>query len=365
VTGVQVVGTAQKRAWAAKELPPVERLEAGLWSVPVPIPDNPLRYTLCYLIPGDDGLVVVDPGWDSPEGWAALEGGLRAAGAGAADVVGIVATHIHPDHHGLSARLAELSGAWIAMHPDEAATLPARGSREGRSDTMAGWLCGCGASETDIGELTGPRAFKPDFESMAHPDVLLSDGDPLPLKGRRVTAVHTPGHTPGHLCLLEADAGVMLTGDHVLPRITPNIGMTPHSADSPALALFLDSLAAVARVDEEHGGLTALPAHEYRFAGLAGRARALQAHHAERCRELLEIVEELGEPTMWAVTARLTWSRPWAEVGRMRIGALAETASHVRYLADRGELEVVGDPLMGAPLGERTVTVRLPRRAVA
>ncbi|SDF25757.1 MBL fold metallo-hydrolase [Pseudonocardia oroxyli] len=356
--GVEVVGTAQQRAWVARVLPPVERLEAGMWSVPVPIPDNPLRYTLCYLIPTDDGVVVVDPGWDSPEGWSALEAGLTAAGARAEDVVGIVATHIHPDHHGLSGRLAERSGAWIAMHPEEAATLPERGSREGRSDTMAGWLCGCGASEPEIDELTGPQAWRPDFENMARPDVLLADGDPLPVTGRRVTAVWTPGHTPGHICLLETDARVMLTGDHVLPRITPNIGMTPHQPDSPALATFLDSLDKVARQDEELGGLTALPAHEYRFRGLAARARALQAHHAERCAELLDIVREAGRPTMWEVTARLTWSRPWDEVGRMRIGALAETASHVRYLADRGLLVCDGDPLMGAPQGDETVTVR-------
>ncbi|WP_312858511.1 MBL fold metallo-hydrolase, partial [Pseudonocardia pini] len=117
MAGVEVVGTAQHRAWSERVLPPVERLAAGMWSVPVPIPDNPLRYTLCYLIPGDDGLVVVDPGWDTDEGWAALEAGLTAAGARTADVVGIVATHVHPDHHGLSRRLADRSGAWIGMHP--------------------------------------------------------------------------------------------------------------------------------------------------------------------------------------------------------------------------------------------------------
>jgi len=364
MTGVEVVGTAQQRAWVARVDPPVERLAAGMWSVPVPIPDNPLRYTLCYLIPGDDGLVVVDPGWETEEGWAALEAGLAAAGARAEDVVGIVATHVHPDHHGLSARLAQRSGAWIGMHPAEAATLPARGSARPHDGAMAGWLCGCGASEQEVDELVGPGGPRPDFESMAHPDVLLEDGDALPLRGRTVRAVWTPGHTPGHLCLLEADARVMLTGDHVLPRITPNIGMTPGS-DDPALETFLDSLDKIARTDEEHDGLIALPAHEYRFRGLAGRARALQQHHAERCAELVAIVREAGEPTVWEVTARLTWSRPWSEVGRMRIGALAETASHVRYLVDRGELDCDGDPVWGAAVPDETVRVRLPRRAVA
>ncbi|GAA4586289.1 hypothetical protein GCM10023107_02110 [Actinoplanes octamycinicus] len=78
---IVVTGVAQREAWRARVLPPVERLAGGIWSVPVPIPHNPLRYTLSYLIPGDDGLVVVDPGWASDEGWAALQAGLVAAGA--------------------------------------------------------------------------------------------------------------------------------------------------------------------------------------------------------------------------------------------------------------------------------------------
>lgn len=58
-----------------------------MWSIPVPFPDNPLRYTLSYLLLGDVGLVVVDPGWDSDAGWAALLDGMSAAGASAADVL--------------------------------------------------------------------------------------------------------------------------------------------------------------------------------------------------------------------------------------------------------------------------------------
>src|SRR5216683_2710301 len=60
-------------------------------------------------------LVHIDPGWDTDAGWNALAEGLKAAGASSADVTGIVVTHIHPDHHGLSARLRAASGAWVAM----------------------------------------------------------------------------------------------------------------------------------------------------------------------------------------------------------------------------------------------------------
>ena len=345
--GVEVVGTAQRAAWAAHELPPVEHLDSGIWSVPVPIPNSPLRYTLTYLVPGDHGLLVVDPGWDSDASWAALTAGITAAGATFDDVTGIVATHMHPDHHGLSRRLAAATGAWVAMHHLEAELLPRRtGDTLGdRVQAVGRWMCACGASEGEVDEFleTGNRGS--DAEAMIEPDIRLDDGELLPLPGRTLRTVWTPGHTPGHICLLDEDAGVMLTGDHVLPRITPNIGLTPRAAaDGPALAAFLASLERVALTDEEHGGLTALPAHEYRFRGLANRARGLQAHHEERCAELLAIVAELGDPTLWEVTSRLTWSRPWEQVGTMKFGALAETAAHAAHLADLGRLEYIGSP---------------------
>ncbi len=105
---------------------PWSRSGTGLWSVPVPIPDNPLRYTLSYAFTGDAGTLIVDPGWASADGRRALTAGLATAGVTLGDVTGIVVTHIHPDHHGQSGWVREESGAWIAMHAAEAETLPAR-----------------------------------------------------------------------------------------------------------------------------------------------------------------------------------------------------------------------------------------------
>ncbi|MDT7616703.1 MAG: hypothetical protein QOF00_4150 [Pseudonocardiales bacterium] len=346
---IEVVGTAQHAAWAARTFPPVEGLAAGIWSVPVPIPDNPLRYTLSYLVPGDEGIVVVDPGWDTEDGWAALSAGLAAAGATAADVAGIVATHVHPDHHGLSARLREVSGAWIAMHPAERDTLPDRTVSAGdRARGALRWLRASGAPEDEARALLASFRGDPSRATgMAEPDVLLDDGDLVPMRGRRLRAVWTPGHTPGHLCLQEVDARLLLTGDHVLPRITPNVGLHP-GADAPVLAEFLGSLERTAAFDDHD----ALPAHEYRFRGIARRVRRLREHHEHRCAEILDVVTELGEPTVWQLTSQLTWSRPWAEIGPMTFAAVAETAAHLRYLVDTGDLARVdvrtgteGDPL--------------------
>lgn len=338
---ITITGTAQHAAWRERTLPPVKRLDGGLWSVPVPIPDSPLRYTLCYLLTADDGLVVVDPGWDTPGGWTALLDGLATAGAAPSDVTGVVATHVHPDHHGLTARLRDASGAWVAMHPAERDSLPQRAAvgEGGHRDAASGWLRRSGAPEEAITELVGAisTSFGPDGHTrpMAEPDLLLDDGDLVPLHGRTVRVLWTPGHTPGHLCLHLPDDDLVLTGDHVLPRITPNIGLQPLTANPP-LADFLTSLDKIGALD---GGTTdVLPAHEYRFQGLALRTRALQQHHERRCQELLAVVADLDDPTLWQITERLTWSRPWAEVGPMRIGALAETGAHVQYLTDRGDL---------------------------
>ncbi|MGA5704143.1 MBL fold metallo-hydrolase [Peterkaempfera bronchialis] len=339
-TGISILGTAQHAAWQDRTLPPVERLSGGVWSVPVPIPDNPLRYTLCYLIAGDRGLVVVDPGWGTDEGWEALLAGLGTAGAAVSDVTGIVATHVHPDHHGLSGRLREHSGAWIAMHPAERDTLPQRTALThpgARREFLRRGLRRWGAPEEHIKDLLRPfgeRSADRFVFTMAEPDVLLEDGDTVPLPGRRLRAVWTPGHTPGHLCLQEPDAGLLLTGDHVLPRITPNIGLNRVNGDAP-LTRFLESLERTAAFDDHD----ALPAHEYRFRGLAARTRQLRDHHEQRCRELVTVIAGLGSPTVWQVAEQLSWSRPWAEVGQMRIGALSETEAHIRHLADRGELD--------------------------
>ena len=169
---------------------------------------------------------------------------------------------------------------------------------------------------------------------LADPDVLLADGDALDLPGRQVRVVWTPGHTPGHICLHDADHDLLLTGDHLLPRISPNIGLNPGTTDSP-LASYLESLRAIGSYDSAE----ALPAHEYRFRGIAGRAETLIQHHDARAQEVLDIVAAAGEPTIWDVTEKLTWSRGWDQItGFMRRAALAETAAHIEYLERLGRL---------------------------
>jgi len=321
-------------------LPPVEEVRPGLWSLPVPIPRSPLRYVLAYAFEVPSGVVLVDPGWNAAESLAALQAGLDRIGTGLDAVRGILVTHIHPDHYGLAGRVRELSGAWVALHPADAALVNDRYEQVDRLlDRTAAWLRATGAPEREVEELRGASMQIRRFVVSARPDVLLEHGDRPDVPGWRLLAVHTPGHTPGHLCFHEEQTGVLLTGDHVLPRISPNVSAHPQSTDDP----LGDYLASLKQVQAYAAG-PALPGHEWRFDDLPGRVDELLAHHEERLDEAQAAVAA-GAATVWEVARRLRWSRPWQEiVGFLRRAALGETQAHLILLERRARIvRVAGD----------------------
>ncbi|MFI6597878.1 MBL fold metallo-hydrolase [Nonomuraea sp. NPDC050536] len=304
----------------------------GVWSVPVPIPGNPLGYTLVYAIESPRGPVLVDAGWNHPDAWAALRDGLAALGLDVSDVSGVVVTHFHPDHAGLAGQVREASGAWIALHEADAALvrlMHSFGDSEHRS-FQADMLRRAGAGDEDAEAATERRLSAP-----ALPDRELRDGDLVDLPGRKLRAVHTPGHTPGHVCLHLEDADRLFTGDHVLPDITPHIGIYPYDRDDvDPLGDFLESLERVRTL----GPLDALPAHEWIFPDVAARAAEIRHHHEDKLVRLAALLAERAEPpTIWETAAMMTWNRPWDQLSPMLRGmAAGEAAAHLRALEVRG-----------------------------
>ena len=323
-------------------LPPVERVRPGVWSIPVPIPINPLRYVLVYAFETDGGVYLVDAGWNTDEAFDTLTAGLTALGASVGDVRGVMITHIHPDHYGLAGRVRESSGAWVALHPADAALIPDRYEQpEELLRRIGATLQRWGAPPGEVDGLTYASMPVRAFVSLVKPDVLLEDGDKPEVPGWDIQAIWTPGHSPGHLAFWEPRNRLLLTGDHVLPRITPNISFHPQAGDDP-LGSFLHSLEKLAPYDADE----VLPAHEHRFVGLPARLTELIEHHEHRFDEVLDAIRA-GHDTAWGVAGRMRWSRSWDRIeGWMRRAAVAEAMAHIRALERRGVLrEIEGVPV--------------------
>ena len=198
-----------------------------------------------------------------------------------------------------------------------------------------------GAPPEEVEALTTPRCPCSAFVDAVQPDVLLEDGDKPEVPGWDLQAIWTPGHSPGHLCFWEPRNRLMLSGDHVLPRITPNIPFHPQAGDDP-LGDFLRSLEKLAPYDTDE----VLPAHEHRFVGLPARLHELIAHHEHRFGEVVNAIRA-GHDTAWEVAGHMKWSRPWDRIeGFMRRAAVAEAMAHIRALERRGGLrEIPGEPV--------------------
>src|ERR1700744_5643357 len=268
VPTTEITGFDQHYAWRHRELPPVEMLRTDLWSIPLPIPDNPLRYVSIYVLATPRGLTLIDAGWGSDEAWAALRSGLATLGADISDIQGCLVTHQHFDHIGLAARIREASGAWIALHPAdyEAVADPDFREPDRAVPVDIEWLVSLGASRDEARRLrSSPAPFRR-RATIAMPDRLIEDGELVGGRGWDLRAVHTPGHTRGHLCFLEERTRELFGGDSLLPRITPSVaGYRDGHGD--ALGDFLASLDKMATYTIGE----VLPAHEWRFRG--GKAR--------------------------------------------------------------------------------------------
>lgn len=329
---ITVSAPAQFQAWQANVMPPVEEVRPGVWSIPVPFIGNPMRYTLSYLLVGDGEAALVDPGWDSDEGWECLTAGLAVAGVAPERITVIVVTHFHPDHLGMAARLRAASGAPVVLGEHEPLPAQWRGDPAGFVVEDRAQFTAWGVPGEYLDEVSFQAHTWEQMTTIAQPQFRLADGELLPVAGLMVRVLSTPGHTPGHICLVDEANQLILTGDHVLPRITPHVSLEATNQLNP-LDDYLRSL--------ERMGVGAqmevLPAHEYRFLGLTDRVAQLTEHTLERSRDVITVLETGVAANVWEVAQELTWSRGFASLRGFTLRlALAETASHLVYLEQQG-----------------------------
>jgi glyoxylase-like metal-dependent hydrolase (beta-lactamase superfamily II) len=144
--------------------------------------------------------------------------------------------------------------------------------------------------------------------------------------------VWTPGHSPGHICLYDAQRQVFFSGDHILPVITPNISLRLPSAGNP-LGDFINSLNKVKTLDVK----LVLPAHEHIFSNLPARVKEIIQHHRHRNQEILDTLKT--EPrTAYEISAEITWMPEFGGVKFHNLAiwdrrmAVSETLAHLEAL---------------------------------
>jgi glyoxylase-like metal-dependent hydrolase (beta-lactamase superfamily II) len=303
--------------------------------LPLPVGHNGIATVNAYVLADGDHVTLVDCGvWRAdPENdnLPALQQGLRGAGYELADISRIVITHAHIDHYGLAGRLMELTGAELWMHaltdldcekyrhPD---TALAR-----RRDTYTDH--GLPAGEVpDVAH--GLRDWLPYLHSVVEASTRLRGGETIPIGGRDWSVIHTPGHSTGHICLWSPDLEVVLSGDHLLPGVTPPVTFE-RGFDADPLRSYLDSLRRI----EALRPAEVLPGHGNPFTDVQGRIEAILRNKMRRLNAIRQAIED-GPKTVVEIAGQV-FSRVMLQ--HQRSFALAECLAHIAYLRSDGLVE--------------------------
>lgn len=343
----------------ALPLPPGARAGSGAWTepgaypvgagihrIPLPLPGDGLKAVNVYAVEDGDRITVVDAGWHREDSWEQLRDGLRVLGAEPGDVGRVLVTHMHHDHFGQAADLRRAGGGVVVLGEGERGSLesvidPVERERaeEWRRDRLVAYGAASLFQEVEevrLGPAGAAMAAEGQKALWELPDIFATDGQVFELSDRSLEVVHTPGHTRGHIAFLDRTAGVLFAGDHVLPHITPSIGVEPFNSGL-ALIDFIASLARVRQLPAQR----VLPAHGPDFEGLAERVDELLEHHAERLSACVDIVRRSWR-TAFEVAQELPWTRRNRRYEELdlfnRVLALHETAAHLELLAVQGTL---------------------------
>jgi glyoxylase-like metal-dependent hydrolase (beta-lactamase superfamily II) len=308
----------------------------GVARVTYPLPLKPL-HVHGYLLEGPDGWTLVDTGLALPDGEEQF-----AALARELPIVRIVITHFHPDHVGAGEQAAAATGAPVLQGVlDYEQCVHVWGNPEWPS-VIAAWFRSHGVPPEVADELLEVGSAYAPFIRFARDPEPLREGDHV--DGWEVVA--TPGHADGHLCL--SRDGVLVAGDHLLPRISPAVGLYPDSRPDP-LGDYLASLEQTIALAPE----VALPGHGDPVRDPAERCRELVEHHRRRLDEAAAALDDTPR-TGYEVSFPLFGDDLSTAARRF---AVAETLSHLERLVREGRasLDEAGGTVTytGPQLGRR------------
>jgi glyoxylase-like metal-dependent hydrolase (beta-lactamase superfamily II) len=302
----------------------------------MPLPFQ-LDHINLWLLEDGSGWTVVDTGVGLDEVRALWEGvfGTRFAGR---PVTRVVVTHFHPDHLGNAGWLTsrwQQSALWCTEREWRVAHAVRQESESGFETRLALLRCH-GVGEGALSQLKRRGDYYPRLVPTLPDDFrCLRDGDELVIGGQSWQVLTVRGHSPEHACLLSAEAGVLISGDQVLPKITTNVSVGPEQPSGNPLRLYLDSLD---RFQSLSPDTLVLPSHGLPFHGLHERLAQLRHHHAMR---LTDALNALVEPRSAADLLPTLFHR---ELDAHQLWfALGEALAHLHFLESEGRVaRVIG-----------------------
>jgi glyoxylase-like metal-dependent hydrolase (beta-lactamase superfamily II) len=310
----------------------VAAVAPGIKWLRMPLPFA-LDHINLWLLEERDGWAIVDSGLDTEETkrhWDEILGDAL----GGKPVTRVVVTHFHPDHMGLAGWLTEK--LMVPLWCTETEWLFARMlSLDDTPDFVANALDfyrRTGADETTRSIFAGRgNPYRKRVSPVPHRYHRLSDGDTMEVGGHDWRVIVGRGHAPEHACLYSRDLDILIAGDQVLPKISPNVSLWPQEPEADPLALFLSSLEKIKR--EVPASALVLPSHGLPFHGLHTRIDQLARHHEAR---LAELEAACAEPRTCAEIVPVLFRR---KLDAHQLGfAIGETLAHLHYLVNTGRM---------------------------
>lgn len=314
----------------------------GVHQIKIPLQESSLEHINVYVAEGDEGNLLIDTGWNTPEAFNALKEGLRESGFGFKDIHQIIVTHVHPDHYGLSGRLPQLCGAKLALHEAEVSLIDLRYiDLDKLLQEMEGYLHRHGIPQKELSALQKASLRVKEFVVPAFPETLLKGGEKLATGAFEFEVLWTPGHSIGHICLYEPKKKLLFSGDHVLPEITPHIGLHPQSGENP-LGDFINSLKEVEKLEVNF----VFPGHGPAFSGLKQKVWEILYHHEQRKRAITKVIQDELK-TAYQIANEIPWMPEEGGVAFSHLApwdkrlAVLETLAHLQLLITEGKAKKI------------------------
>ena len=297
--------------------------ELGITKVTIPLPFR-LNHVNCFLAEGQDGWLVMDTALNRPVTKEIWQSHLSDK-----EVKQLLITHYHPDHSGYAGELQRQTGADVLM-TEISERARKRNWLDDTVETMKAYYQAVGIPHEIADGISENTIESRDFV-MPEPSVdrYLNEGDLIKIGNYEYQVIFTPGHAPGLITLYNKDKNVLLSTDHILPKITPNVSYM-FMGDQNPLQTFMESLQKIKQLD---AGFV-IPSHGEPFHGANDRIDEIVKHHEDRLNDILDQLKD-GK-TVYEVCQYLFGDRLTTHEMRFAIG---EALAHLEFLRKKGECQ--------------------------